>query len=88
MCAESETRQHREPAKIALGEYFAARLGATQLKGEPDAEKQRKGSMRFAFDQSPNEHPHRLVEPAWVGRAIMKMNDEHPEQRQAAKDVD
>jgi hypothetical protein len=61
---ESEARQHREPAKIARDECPAVCLGATQLKGEPDAKKQGKDPVRFAFDQSPNECPHRLVEPA------------------------
>ena len=36
----------------------------------------------------PDAHAHGLVEPAQVGRAFVKMDDEHPEQRQAAKDVD
>ena len=84
---EAEEREDGEPAEIDAGKRPALRFGASELDGEPCAEEQRKGPVRLRFHQPPDEHAHHVVEPARLGRLHVEMDDEHPEQRETAQDI-
>ena len=84
---EAEEREDGEPAEIDAGKRPAVRFGPSELDGEPCAEEQRKGPVRLRFHQPPDERAHHVIEPARVGRLHVEMDDEHPEQRETAQDV-
>ena len=44
--------------------------------------------MRFALDQSPDQGSDNVVEPTGLSRSNVEMDDEHPQQREAAEDVE
>jgi hypothetical protein len=63
-------------------------LGSPELKGEAGAKQQRERAMRLALDQAPDQRAHNIVQPARLARSLVEVDDEHPEQREAAKDIE
>ena len=85
---QSEEREHGEPPQVEPGEGAAQRFRPPQLNREARAKQQRERAVRLALDQAPDQRADDIVQPAWLGRVIVEMDDEHPEQREAAKDVE
>ena len=88
MGREAERGEHGQPAQVQRGERRAARLGTPQLNREAGAEEQRERPVRLALDEPPDERADPVVDAAGLRRVIVEVDDDHPEQREAAEDVE
>jgi hypothetical protein len=88
MGRKAEGRQHGEPPQVEGGKRPPARLRAPEQDREPGAEEQREGAVRLRLHQPPDERAHDVVEPAGLGRPLVEVDDEHPEERSASEDVE
>ena len=88
MGRKSECGEHGEAAQIHGGERRAARFSPPQLNREAGAEEERERPVRLALDEPPDERADPVVDAAGFRRVVVEVDDDHPEQREAAEDVE
>ena len=85
----AEARQGREPPEVDREDRRVASLQAPQEHGETHAEEEGEGAPGLLLDEHVHAPADQVLQPGHLEpHLLVEVHQDHPEQRQPAKDVE